>query len=659
MPFALRLPLTVCVLAALAVAGFFAAGWWGGSARPDEAERAELATEDALWRSLVATATLRLAAAGAPLAQAPDVARTAGSGDPAALGAAMSPVNAVLESHPPLRRWEVVSREGDLLYSSAGVPFDAPVLDVGFLRRAAAGGGEGGGLMARTDGAGFLVAALLPLGRDERGAVTALGVLAADPGPVLAEFAHGTGAAAILVDRSGHPVAATDPALERGLRPVLSVRRRHWETRVVEGRAMAVAVLPVRDAENRVVGALVAARDVSPILRDQSRVVGFALLALVAGVVALGLWLRASLRQSWAPVERAWAVLAEGWLSPSGEEDGPAGLAANLRRLGEVLAGETRAWRRDRRRLRRRLSRVRHHMRSLTGLLDPAERIAVEADLATVENPSGTGDEGTLADELVATRLADATETLAAALTRRLSPAAAAPPEETALAGSERWEDTWEADSVREEEGGDAVSASRDEEDEDESAAAWEGDPVGREGGEHAVPGDEESGATEAEGRPFFPPDPDSEREDAAAAAEIPRLDMTVVNDLADVERLMKAVEAFFAAHRLPARLAFALNLCLEELLSHAIRAGYDDGGRHEIRVVLTREGGDLAVEIRDDARLRDPFVEGEASAFDGANTGLGALGLYLIKDFADRRAYRVEGGCNVVTLWRRWERGA
>jgi len=134
---------------------------------------------------------------------------------------------------------------------------------------------------------------------------------------------------------------------------------------------------------------------------------------------------------------------------------------------------------------------------------------------------------------------------------------------------------------------------------------------------------------------------------------EMPRLDVTITNDLSELQRLAAATDGFVLGHKLAEKVAFNLNLCLDELITNVISYGYDDDARHEIQVSLRLENGALVTEIVDDAKAYDPFTEAPAPDLDAGidERPIGGLGVFLVKEFMDRTAYRRDNGRNVVTL--------
>ena len=155
-----------------------------------------------------------------------------------------------------------------------------------------------------------------------------------------------------------------------------------------------------------------------------------------------------------------------------------------------------------------------------------------------------------------------------------------------------------------------------------------------------------------------FKPAEDSEVEaaamDSVEAVESDSIEMVIVNQRTELERLAEMVDRFVAAHHLPDRVGFNLNLSLDELITNIVSYGYDDDAQHEIRVRFSLEDGMLLTEIVDDARAYDPFTQAPEPdlAAEVSDRPIGGLGVFLVKEFMDRVSYDRQDGCNIVRMW-------
>ncbi|MDX2032068.1 MAG: ATP-binding protein [Blastocatellia bacterium] len=130
------------------------------------------------------------------------------------------------------------------------------------------------------------------------------------------------------------------------------------------------------------------------------------------------------------------------------------------------------------------------------------------------------------------------------------------------------------------------------------------------------------------------------------------RLELTIRNDLAEIARISERIDDFIAGHGLPAKLAFELNLALDELLTNVISYGYDDPGPHDIEVRCALADDVITLEMEDDGRAFDPFdappPDLTASIEDRS---IGGLGVHLIRNLMTHTEYQRRDGRNVVIL--------
>jgi len=107
-------------------------------------------------------------------------------------------------------------------------------------------------------------------------------------------------------------------------------------------------------------------------------------------------------------------------------------------------------------------------------------------------------------------------------------------------------------------------------------------------------------------------------------------------------------LEAFALAVELPAKVMFAVDTALEELLQNVV----DYSGAHEVKLRLVIEAGELLLELADDGRPFNPLVaDGPNLSVPLADREIGGLGVHLVRRMMDRAAYEHRGGCNRVKL--------
>src|SRR5262245_10174783 len=130
-------------------------------------------------------------------------------------------------------------------------------------------------------------------------------------------------------------------------------------------------------------------------------------------------------------------------------------------------------------------------------------------------------------------------------------------------------------------------------------------------------------------------------------------ISVTLVNQLSEVARLSRLVEAFGESEGLGPEAVFSMNLALDEVVTNVIRYAHDDDGRQRPIVVrLALEQDVLTAQVEDDGRAFNPL---EAPAPDTRASiderPIGGLGIHLVRSVMNSVEYRREDGRNVLIM--------
>ncbi len=120
--------------------------------------------------------------------------------------------------------------------------------------------------------------------------------------------------------------------------------------------------------------------------------------------------------------------------------------------------------------------------------------------------------------------------------------------------------------------------------------------------------------------------------------------EMRIANDVAEIARLINAVQAYFQRRTVAVEAAYPLTMAIEEAVANVIRHGHADGGMHAITVRLTSDAGQSMAEVIDDGLFFDP------TAGDSDKSGFG-IGLLLIKTMVDGIEYVRDMECNRLRM--------
>jgi serine/threonine-protein kinase RsbW len=105
---------------------------------------------------------------------------------------------------------------------------------------------------------------------------------------------------------------------------------------------------------------------------------------------------------------------------------------------------------------------------------------------------------------------------------------------------------------------------------------------------------------------------------------------MRIANEIAEVGRLIAAVQAYFLRRGVSEDATYPLTMAIEEAVTNVIRHGYADGEVHAMTVRVVSEDGRQTAEVIDDGIFFDPTV---------GSGGFG-IGLHLIKTMVDAIEY-------------------
>jgi serine/threonine-protein kinase RsbW/sigma-B regulation protein RsbU (phosphoserine phosphatase) len=131
-----------------------------------------------------------------------------------------------------------------------------------------------------------------------------------------------------------------------------------------------------------------------------------------------------------------------------------------------------------------------------------------------------------------------------------------------------------------------------------------------------------------------------------------PSLTLHLENRIAEIARLVDAVESFGGHAGLSPDLTYRLTLSLDEIVSNVIRHGYSDTNDHVVEVRLSIHDGVVTSVIEDDGHPYDPRESPEPDlSMPVEQRGPGGLGIFLVRQMMDSIDYARRDGRNVLTV--------
>jgi anti-sigma regulatory factor (Ser/Thr protein kinase) len=120
---------------------------------------------------------------------------------------------------------------------------------------------------------------------------------------------------------------------------------------------------------------------------------------------------------------------------------------------------------------------------------------------------------------------------------------------------------------------------------------------------------------------------------------------LTLESKLSEIARVPPWIERLASLHAIPGRTRFAMDLCLEEVLSNIIRHGYSGKEESVISIrYLTDRDGFFTLVVEDEAPPFNPLaVRDPPSPQSLEDISEGGQGIHLLKQFADAVEYELK----------------
>lgn len=132
-------------------------------------------------------------------------------------------------------------------------------------------------------------------------------------------------------------------------------------------------------------------------------------------------------------------------------------------------------------------------------------------------------------------------------------------------------------------------------------------------------------------------------------------LTLEVRNSLAAIAPASEAAEAWLQQSHPSPEAVFFLMLAIEELVTNCMKYGYDDVREHIIVIVLSVADSALTMIVIDDGHPFDPLsVPPPNLSLDIQDRPIGGLGIFLLRELADRITYERRDNRNRLTLTKR-----
>ncbi len=136
-----------------------------------------------------------------------------------------------------------------------------------------------------------------------------------------------------------------------------------------------------------------------------------------------------------------------------------------------------------------------------------------------------------------------------------------------------------------------------------------------------------------------------------ASALMADELEITIASHPRWLRLLRHAVRDFVLEAGFGKRQTDAITLAVDEAVGNVIQHAYRGRTDHKLTVVLSAEGGGVAVRVRDHGRPFDPTSRPSPPPDE---LRAGGRGLFLIREIMDELEYGRENGANVFRMSKR-----
>ena len=126
---------------------------------------------------------------------------------------------------------------------------------------------------------------------------------------------------------------------------------------------------------------------------------------------------------------------------------------------------------------------------------------------------------------------------------------------------------------------------------------------------------------------------------------------LSLASSLSELTRVSPWVGELAAECEIPGEVRFAVELCLEEVLSNIVRHGYRGEAGHAIAVDFGRDERGLVFAVEDNAPPFEPIEPGDAVSESLDTITPGGQGIRLLFRFASSVGYERLSGGNRLTI--------
>lgn len=127
---------------------------------------------------------------------------------------------------------------------------------------------------------------------------------------------------------------------------------------------------------------------------------------------------------------------------------------------------------------------------------------------------------------------------------------------------------------------------------------------------------------------------------------------ISLPNDIETIPQLNEFIDIVAEEIGLDMSLTMSLNLAIEEAVVNVMEYAYPQGTKGQVDILMSSDGQQLTVVLRDAGTPFDPTQQAEAdTSLSVEERPIGGLGIHLVRQIMDSISYRYINGHNELTL--------
>ncbi|MBC05399.1 ATP-binding protein [Thalassospira sp.] len=132
------------------------------------------------------------------------------------------------------------------------------------------------------------------------------------------------------------------------------------------------------------------------------------------------------------------------------------------------------------------------------------------------------------------------------------------------------------------------------------------------------------------------------------------RIHSVITNDQQELNHFLETLGDRLEESGVAFAVATRIQVCLDEMLSNAVKYGYPPESTGQIEISITFDGAEILVTVSDDGIAFNPFDRESPDSLDKELEArdIGGLGIHIVKTMARRYDYQRTKNHNVNRFW-------